>query len=121
MELSKYGKRLKKALRYSTPLREIQFTYTKMSVNTRISRCPSEILILLVGYMCICFGVTVSLCQAKINHVNLVATFSDTHEEVVWLNIPMNESFGMTVFNTRELELTEGVGERLTIKQTRFS
>lgn len=45
--------------------------------------------------------VTIFLGQPKINDIDLISTFSDTHEEVVWLNVSMNEGFGVDVFDAR--------------------
>lgn len=46
--------------------------------------------------------VTVFLGQPKINYIDLVSTFSNTHEEVVWLDVSMNEGFGVDIFNARD-------------------
>lgn len=53
-------------------------------------------------------GVPVFLGQTEINHIHLIPSFSDTHEEVVGLDIPVNEVSGVDVFGSGD----ELVGEK---------
>ena len=47
-------------------------------------------------------GVAVLLGQTKIDNVDLVATLSDAHEEVVRLDITVDEGLGVDVLDTRD-------------------
>jgi hypothetical protein len=45
------------------------------------------------------FGVTILLRQTEIDDVDLVATLSDPHEEVIRLDIPVDEGLGVDVLD----------------------
>jgi hypothetical protein len=47
-------------------------------------------------------GVTVLLGQTKINDIDLIASLSDAHEEVVRFDITVDEGFGVDVLNPRD-------------------
>lgn len=72
-----------------------------MSVDTGITSSTSQVLVLTVGDVEVSLGVTVFLSQTKINNIDLVTTLSNTHEEVVGLDITVDEGFGVDVFDTR--------------------
>jgi hypothetical protein len=40
------------------------------------------------------------LCETEINDVDLIATLSNTHKEIVRLDVPMNEVPRVNVLNT---------------------
>ena len=46
---------------------------------------------------------TVFLCKTKIDDIDLIASFADTHEEVVGFDVSMNKEFGVNELNTRDL------------------
>ena len=50
-----------------------------------------------------CVDVSVLLGQAKVNDVDQVALLAQTHEEVVWLDVPMDKVLVMYIFNTADL------------------
>jgi hypothetical protein len=52
--------------------------------------------------MVVCFGVTVSPSKTEINHIDHVATLTDTHHEVVRFNIAMNEPLCVDILNPRD-------------------
>lgn len=64
---------------------------TKMSVDRGVTSCACQVLVLSVRNMKMGLGVPVLLRKAEIDDVDLVATFSDTHKEVVGLDITMDE------------------------------
>lgn len=53
--------------------------------------------------------VTVFFGQSKINHIDLVAAFSNSHQKVVGFNVTMNKVFGMHIFNARYLQQQERI------------
>lgn len=46
------------------------------------------------------FWVTVFLGETEINHVDLIASLADTHEEIVWLDISVDERLGVDVLDS---------------------
>ena len=40
------------------------------------------------------------LCETEINDVDLIATLSNTHKEIVGLDVPMNDVLRVNVLNT---------------------
>lgn len=77
-------------------------TDTKMGVDRSITGSTRQVLVLSVWDVEMGLWVTVLLGQTKINHVDLVATLSDAHEEVVGLDITVDERLGVDVFDTRD-------------------
>lgn len=47
-------------------------------------------------------GVTVFLSQTEVNNIDLVPSLSNTHQEIVGLDVTMNERFGMDVLDSRD-------------------
>lgn len=70
-----------------------------MGVNRSITSGTSQVLVLTVWDVEMSLGVTVLLGQTKINDIDLVTTLSDTHEEVVWLDITVDKALGVDVFD----------------------
>ena len=62
-----------------------------MGVDGGITGGTGQVLVLTVWDVEMRLGVTVLLCQTEINHVNLVATLTDAHEEVVGLDVTVDE------------------------------
>ena len=52
-------------------------------------------------------GVTVLLGQTEINDVDLVSAFANSHQEIVGLDISVDETLGVDIFDARN----ELVGE----------
>lgn len=77
-------------------------TDTKMGVDRSITGSTSQVLVLSVWDVEMGLGVTVLLGQTKIDNVDLVATLSDAHEEVVGLDITVDEGLGVNVLDTRD-------------------
>ena len=75
---------------------------TKMSVDAGITCSSRQVLILTVWNMEVSLRVPIFLGQSEINHVDLVSTLSNAHEEIVRLNITVDEGLGMNVLNTRD-------------------
>ena len=63
-----------------------------MGVDTGVARCACKVFVLTVRDVDVRFGVSVLLGQAKVNDIDLICPLSKAHEEVVWLNIPVDEA-----------------------------
>ena len=74
-----------------------------MRVNTGVSRCAGQVLVLPVGYVLVRVDVPVLLGQAKVDDVDQVALLTQPHQEVVGLDVPMDKVFVMYIFNTADL------------------
>jgi hypothetical protein len=70
-----------------------------VSVDTGITGSTSKVLVLAVRDVEVGLGVAVLLGQTEIDHVDLVTTLANTHEEVVGLDITVNEGLGVDVFD----------------------
>ncbi len=73
-----------------------------MGVDACITSSTRQVLVLTVWDMEVGLRVTVFFGQPKINHVDLVPALSNTHEEIVRLNITVDERLGMNILNTRD-------------------
>lgn len=74
-----------------------------MGVDGRITRSSSEILVLSVGDVEVRLWVPVLLCQTKVNHIDLVATLPNAHEEVVGLDVAVDKGLGVDILDTGNL------------------
>jgi hypothetical protein len=91
-----------------------------VSVDTGVTGSSSEVLVLTVGDVEVGLGVTVFLSKTEINHVDLVATLSNAHQEVVGLNITVDEGLGVDVFDAgNELigEKQDGLERELAVAE----
>ena len=73
-----------------------------MGVDRGIASRTRQVLVLSVGNVEVRLGVAVLLGKTEINHVDLVSSLSDTHEEVVGLDITVDERLGVNVLDTRD-------------------
>lgn len=74
-------------------------TNSQMGIDTGITSSTGKILVLAVRDMEMRFWVTVFLGQTKVNHVDLIATLANSHQEVVGLDVTMNEGLGMDILD----------------------
>jgi hypothetical protein len=70
-----------------------------MCVDACVPGCAGQVLVLTVRNVEVGLRVTVLLSQTKIDDVDLVATLSDAHKEVIRLYIAMDEGLGVDVFD----------------------
>ena len=75
----------------------------KVSVDRGITGGTRQVLVLPVGDVEVRLRVSELLCQTKVDDVDLVATFADSHEEVVGLDVTVDEVAGVDVLHTRNL------------------
>ena len=76
---------------------------TQMSVNRGVPGRTGKVLVLSVRDMKMGLRVPELLGQTKINNVDLITTFANTHKEIVGLNIAVNEVTRVDVFYARNL------------------
>lgn len=62
-----------------------------MGVDTSVSGCACQVLVLSVWNVEVGLGVSVLLSQAEIDDIDLVASLANTHQEIVWLDVSVNE------------------------------
>ena len=72
-----------------------------MSVDGRITCGSRQVLVLTIWYVEVSLRVAVFLCQSKVDDIDLISTLSNSHQEVIRLDITVDERFGMDVLNTR--------------------
>ena len=73
-----------------------------MGFDRSITGFTSEVVVLIVWHVYAVHGVAVLRGQTKIDNVDLVATLSDTHEEVVRLDISVDEVLVVDGFDKRD-------------------
>ena len=83
-----------------------------MSVDAGIASRAGEILVFTVRDVKVRFGVAVLLGQTKVDHIDLVASLADAHEEVVGLDVTMDEGLGVDVLDAGD-ELVDEQEDRL--------
>ena len=71
-----------------------------MSVDGRITCGSRQVLVLTIWYVEVSLRVAVFLCQSKVDDIDLISTLSNSHQEVIRLDITVDERFGMDVLNT---------------------
>ncbi len=72
-----------------------------MGVDGGVTSGTGQVLVLSVRDVQVGLGVSVFLGQTEVNHVDLVASLADTHEEVVRLDISVDEVSRVNVFDSR--------------------
>ncbi len=78
-----------------------------MGVDGGVAGGAGEVLILTVGDVLVRAGVTVFLCEAKVDDVDQIALLAEPHQEVVRLHVSVDEVLGVDVFNPADLERRE--------------
>lgn len=76
---------------------------TQVSVDGGVTGSASQVLVFPVGNVEVGLRVPVLLGKAEINHIDLVATLPDSHQEVIRLDITVDEIAGVDVLDTRYL------------------
>jgi hypothetical protein len=74
-------------------------TNSQVCVYACITCRSRQILILSVRDMKVGLGIAILLGKTKVDGIDLITTFSNTHQEVVRLDVTMNEIFRMDIFN----------------------
>lgn len=77
-------------------------TDTQVGVDGSVTGGTSQVLVLSVRNVEVSLGITVLLGQTEIDHVDLVATLANAHEEVVGLNVTVDERLGVDILDTRD-------------------
>lgn len=84
-----------------------RLTDAQVCVYGSVTGSAGQVLVLAVGDVLVRTGIAVFFGQAKVNDVNQVALLAQTHQEVVWLHISVDEVLGVDVFNAANLEAEE--------------
>jgi len=77
-------------------------TDTQVSVDGGITGSACQVLVLSVWDVEVGLGVPVLLGETEIDHVDLVTTLANTHQEVVGLDITVDEGLGMDILDARD-------------------
>ena len=80
-------------------------TNSQVSVDASITRSPREVLVLPVGDVLVCLGVSVLLGETEVDHVDLGPSLPSPHEEVVGLDVSVNEVLGVDVLHSPQLRV----------------
>jgi hypothetical protein len=75
---------------------------TQVGVDRSVSSSTRQVLVLSVRDVQVGLGVSVLLGQSKVDHVDLVASLANAHEEVVRLDISVDEVSGVDVLDSRD-------------------
>lgn len=73
-----------------------------MRVDRSVSSGTRQVLVLSIRNVQVCLGVSVFLGKTEIDDVDLVASLSNTHQEVVGLDISVDKVSGVDVFDSRD-------------------
>lgn len=79
------------------------FTDPQMCVDRGVAGSARQVLVLAVGNVLVCASVTILLSQAKVDDVDQVALFSQSHQKVVRLHISVDEVFGVNELDATDL------------------
>jgi hypothetical protein len=86
---------------------------TQMSVDGSVAGGAGQVLVLSVRDVQVGLRVAKLFCKAEIDDVDLVATLSNSHQEVVGLDIAMDEVTGMDVFDPGDLHMYVSANDAL--------
>lgn len=95
----------------------VQITNSQVRVDAGITSGTGQVFVLAVGNVKVRLWVAVLFGEAKIDDIDLIATFADAHEEVVRLDITVDEGLCMDVFDTGD-ELISKQENRLESEAT---
>lgn len=73
-----------------------------MGVDGGVTSGTSQVLVLSVRDVEVGLGVPVLLGETKVDHVDLVASLADTHEEVVGLDVTVDEALSVNVLDAAD-------------------
>ncbi|KAI3487940.1 hypothetical protein L1887_48023 [Cichorium endivia] len=85
---------------------------TEVGVDRGVAGGAGEVLVLSVGDVEVGLGVAVLLGETKVDDIDLVATLTDAHEEVVGLDVTVDEVSRVDVLDSRDLQGWRGVRGR---------
>lgn len=80
-------------------IKYFRLTDAEVGVDASIARSPSQILVLSVRDVEMGLGVAIFLRKTEIDHVDLISTLANSHEEVIGLDIAVDEVARMNIFD----------------------
>lgn len=75
----------------------------QVSIDRRITSSSSEVLVFSVRDVEVCLWVSELLGKPEVNDIDLIATLTDSHQEVVRLDVTVDEVAGVDVLDARDL------------------
>lgn len=80
-------------------------TFPQVGVDAHVTRCPCQALVLSVGDVFFGLGVNILFGQAKIDDVDGVLPLAarPPHQEVLWLDISVDQAFGVDILHPCDL------------------
>lgn len=80
-------------------------TFPQVGVDAHVACCPRQALVLSVGDVFFGLGVYILFGQAKIDDVDGVLPLAarPPHQEVLWLDVSVDQAFGVDVLHPRDL------------------
>ena len=82
-------------------------TDAQMCVYGGVAGGAGQVLVLAVGDVLVRASVAVLLRQAEVDDVDQVSLLAQSHQEVVWLHISVDEVLGVDVLNATDLKRRE--------------
>lgn len=79
-------------------------TDAQVGVDGGVTSRAGQVLVLSVRDVQVGLGVAVLFSQTKVDDIDLVASLSNTHEEVVWLDVAVDEVAGVDVLDAGDLD-----------------
>lgn len=79
---------------------EAGLTNAQMSINTSIPSSPRQVLILSIRNMQVGLWVSILFRQSEINHVHLVPSLANSHQEIVGLDVSVDKVSRVDVFDS---------------------
>lgn len=80
---------------------------TQVGVDRGVSGSTGQVLVLSVGDVQVGLGVPVLLGQTEVDDVDLVSSLANTHQEVVWLDVSVDEVSRVNVLDSRDELISE--------------
>jgi hypothetical protein len=79
-------------------------TDTQMHVDGCVTSCACQVLVLPVRDVEMGPGILVLLGKTEIDDIDLIASSSDAHQNVIGLDVPVDEVARMYILNARDLK-----------------
>ena len=80
-------------------------TYAQVCVDAGVARGPGQVLVLPVGDVLVGARVAELLGQPEVYHIHEVALLAETHQEVVWLHVTVDEVLPVNKLNAANLKM----------------
>lgn len=92
-------------------------TDPQMCVDGGVAGGARQVLVLAVGDVLVCASIAILLSKAKVDNVDQVALFAQSHQEIIRLHISVNEVLGVNVLNATDLEENRVIRSRHRVNE----